>query len=248
MAVNRAQLAEAPATAAGPAPVAFDDARHLLLDRAHAERARFELRFPHDDEVYRTSILELVPAQGYIVIDGLLPVRGNERLPAAEAIEVNGSVGAIDIRFRVLVVARGGATEAPYFKAYYPDSIDYPQRRSEYRVTVPMSRRIEARLSDEDGAELIGEVRDLSASGFAATLREDAGDTLARFGTRTLDCVVSIDADTRIEARAVIRHVFPARGSRGPRIGVCFVDLAPRAERALEGHVARLDRERARLR
>jgi flagellar brake protein len=224
------------------------DPRHLLLKTIFERHALLGLRFEQGTEAYQTAILELVPEAGYLVLDALTPLDGDERAAKLPGIRVRARLKGIDLKFASVIVQRGVVDGQPFYKVPYPVVIDYPQRRHEYRVTVPLDKQVEVRIHGDDGAAIHGEIRDLSASGFSARLLVGELGVFEAEDARNATCEIHLPGEGTISAAAEICHVFPSRGRAAPRVGVRFLDLEPRTERQIERWVARLDRERSRLR
>ncbi len=225
-----------------------DDQRHQMLNRIFTRHCLLDVRFEHGAEAFQSAIIELVPQQGYMVLDALSPDDGNLLVDDEQAINVKTRVEGLEVRFQARITGRGGDGRAPYYKVPYPEVIDYPQRRREYRVTVPLDRGIEVRFEGGQGLRWGGEVRDLSPSGFCARLTRGDIDSVDAAQGEQGRCEIAFGDEDTIEAVIEICHIFPRRGRSAPRIGACFVDIDARTERIIERYVARLDREQVRLR
>lgn len=224
------------------------DSRHLLLKKVCAEHCLIDLRFAHGPEAFQTAILELVPEAGYMVLDALVPAEGDESTVDVPTVNIRTRVHGMDLNFQSVITQRGVVDGAPFYKIPYPETIDYPQRRGEHRVTVPLDRGVEVRVHAHDDSIVTGEVRDLSPSGFSARIHSGDLSVFDAQEARATACEIDLPRYGTITAAIEICHVFPRQGRAVPRIGVCFVDLDPRTERQIEHSVARLDREQSRLR
>lgn len=228
------------------------DLRHLLLKQVADSHCLLELRFDDDTGAYQTMIMELVPEHGYLVLDALVPGEGDARTATQPAVHVRTRLNGLDVRFSSRITQRGVEDGEPFYKVPYPVTVDYPQRRREHRVTVPIGKSVEVVFDGGGGRALTGEVRDLSPSGFSARitsgdvqrLQSDAGDGAAPRSA----CELRLPDDETVQATVDVLHVFPGRGRAAPRLGVCFVALEPRDERRIERYVAELDREQTRTR
>ncbi|MCZ6893518.1 MAG: flagellar brake protein [Gammaproteobacteria bacterium] len=224
------------------------DARHILLKKVFERHCLLELRFKRDAEAYQTAIVELMPAAGYMVLDALTPHDGDEQAAALPGIRVRTRLNRMDLKFASVIVQRGIVDSLPFYKVPYPVVIDYPQRRSEHRVTVPLDRCVVVRIHGGDGAAIRGEVRDLCPSGFSARLLIGDVNVFQPDDARNATCEIELPGNGIVKAAIEICHIFPSRGRAAPRVGVRFLDLAPRSERQIERWVARLEREHNRLR
>jgi c-di-GMP-binding flagellar brake protein YcgR len=228
--------------------VDLDDPRQTLLERVFAGHCLIDLRFESTAGAYQTTIIELVPEQAYMVLDGLVPLSGNALAADAPKISLTTHIDGMTISFSSAISACGGDIDSPYYKVPYPKKIGSSQRRREFRVKVPINRGINMRFNSSDGIQLAGEVRDLSANGFSSRLDHGELGRLADDALHQGHCEIAFPDGNNISATIEICHVVPGSGRVAPRIGALFVDLDARAERAIQRYVALLDREQARLR
>ena len=223
------------------------DARHVLLQQICEGHCLLDVRFNLGAEAYQSAILELVPGAGYLVLDALTPANGNLTAATLPGIRARTRLHGMDLKFATRIIQHGSQSGLPYYKVRYPESVDFPQRRRDYRVAVPFDRGVLVRFHTRDGTLVRGEVRDLSASGFCARLL--SGDTTkiaAESGQHEL-CEIDLPGYDTVRAVVEVCHLLPSRARSAPRVGARFIDLDSRAERQLERCVAELDRTRLRL-
>ena len=211
---------------------------HCLLD----------LRFEQSTFACQSALIELVPDRGYLVLDDLNPAPPAKLLGGAPGVLVRTRLNGVDIGFQTHLVQRGESNGIPFFKAPYPLAIDYPQRRREYRVNVPLAKGIAITVADSGGRTLRGELRDLSPNGFAARVTRGDFATLEDADGWRGRCEIALTGADPLIAQVEICHVLPSQGRSAPRIGACFIDLDARTERRIERYVAELERQRVRLR
>lgn len=228
--------------------VSVIDDRQLLLKKVCAEHYLLDLRFAHGPEAYQTAILELVPEAGYLVLDAMLPTDGDAYTADQPTIKVRTRINGIDLKFQSIISQRGVLDGTPFYKVPYPETIDYRQRRQEYRVTVPLDIGVNVRVHARDGTIVVGEVRDLSPNGFSAPIPIGDPSIFEDEDLRVGACEIDLPRYGALTAAIDICHVFPRRGRAVPRLGVRFLDLDPRSERRIERCVAGLDRQQNRLR
>ena len=232
----------APAVAVDPR-----ETRHLLLKRVFESHCLLDIRLPPGAEAYQSAILELVPEHGYLVLDALAPASGNAVAATLPPVQVRARLQGMDLKFATRIIQYGSQGGLPYYQAHYPDAIDFPQRRREYRVAIPLDRGVNVRFHLRDGSCVRGEVRDLSANGFCA--RVLAGDIAKLVGSsgEFERCEIDLPGHDTLRAQVEVRHLLSSRARSAPRVGACFVDLDPRSERQLEHCVAELNRKRLHL-
>ena len=146
------------------------EARHVLLTKIFDAHCLLDIRLDGDASAYQSAIIELVPEAGYLVMDALTPATGDALASSLPDLKVRTRVNGMEIKFASRILARGSQGGLPYYKVRYPDDIDYPQRRRDFRVTVPFDRGVPVRFETRTGGWVRGEIRDLSPGGFCARL------------------------------------------------------------------------------
>ena len=239
---------QGPDTAHKPSVVDIIDRRHLILKSVFAAHCLLDVRFALGPQAYQTVIIELVPEAGYLVLDALTPPNGDAHTTNRPTINVRTQMRGIELKFQSVITQRGVVDGAPFYQIPYPEAIDYPQRREEYRVTGPFDKSVAVRIHARDGSIMAGEVRDLSPSGFLARIPNGDPSIFEAPETRSTVCEIDLPGHGTLAAAVEICHVFARRGRAPPRVGVCFIDLDLRTERQIEHCVAKLDRQQSRLR
>ncbi|MBX9609091.1 MAG: flagellar brake protein [Gammaproteobacteria bacterium] len=222
------------------------EARHLLLKRIFDAHCLLDVRLGDDDTPYQSAIIELVPEQGYLVMDALTPADGNALAATLPAVRVRARLSGMELRFASRIQSSGSESGLAYFMLRYPDSVDYPQRRREYRVMVPLDRGLPVRFQTANGGWVRGEIRDLSPNGFCARIL--SGD-VAHFEAdceELAHCVIDLPGQEPLTAMVSVRHLLPSKARTAPRVGACFVDLELRGQRMLERCLADIERHRLR--
>lgn len=233
-------------------PVPLHDDRHRILSALFDAHCLLDLRPQFDDQSFQTAIIELVPEQGYLVLDELKPNEVDIMRAGSPRVNLKSKIRGLEVRFESVITQRGKDDGVMYYKALYPDSVEYPQRRREYRVTVPMTKGIamrwRAHTEAGDEVEVRGDIRDLSPSGFSATLDVGGVAMLKQLDHPIGRCEIHLDDDSIALATVEVCHIFSGDRDHVPKLGACFIDLDAPTERLIERFVAQLDREQARLR
>lgn len=223
------------------------EARHLLLKKIYESHCLLDIRLDSDRSAYQSAIIELLPEQGYLVIDALTPASGDSLAAALPGLRVRTRVHGMEVTFLSRILARGSQHGLPYYKVRYPDDVEYPQRRRESRVTVPLDRGVPVRFETRTGSWVRGEIRDLSPSGFCARLLSGDVASIQQDSGRPTACEIDLPGHGTLNAAVEVRHMLPSRARSAPRVGARFIDLEPRAERQLQHCLAELGRRRVRL-
>ena len=228
--------------------ISREDPRHLLLQRVMQAHTLLNITVENEPETVLSALIELVPERGYLVLDAFKPALPATATANNPAIEVSTRLDGVALSFTTRITAQGELDGAAYYKAPYPDELDHAQRRREFRVTVPLAKGATLRAVDAVGAVLEGELRDLSPSGFSASISPEAFEQLERKTQWQGRCTLSMPGTAPFKGIMEICHRVPGTATAAPRIGARFLDLDPRTERRIERYVVELDREQARLR
>ncbi len=220
------------------------DARHQLLKKIYEAHCLLDIRFDADDEAYQSAIIELVPEAGYLVIDTLTPGAGDNLAAQLPGIRVRTRLRGMEIKFASGIVQRGSQAGLPYYKVRYPQDIEYPQRRTTSRVTVPFDRGVPVRFQTGNNSWVRGEIRDLSLQGFCARLLSGDVKNIEQQYEQATACEIDLPGHGTLRAIVEVRHMLPSRARSAPRVGARFVALDPASERQLRHCVTELDFQR----
>ena len=224
------------------------EVRHLLLKRIFESHCLLDIRLNGEDAAYQSAIIELLPDAGYVVIDALTPHGGNALAARLPDVRVRTRVNSLEVKFVSRILARGSHSNLPYYKVRYPDEIEYPQRRREFRVTVPFDRGVPVRFETRTGAWVRGEIRDLSAGGFCARLLSGDVANIEQECGQTSACEIDLPGYGTLRTVVELRHMLPSRARSAPRVGARFVALDSHSEHQLVRSVAELKSMRLRQR
>ena len=222
------------------------EARHLLLKKIFACHCLLDIRLDGEDAAYQSAIIELLPDTGYLVIDALTPHGGDALAARLPNVRVRTRVNGMEVKFLSRILARGSQSGLPYYKVRYPDEIEYPQRRREFRVNVPFDRGVPVRFETRTGAWVRGEIRDLSAGGFCARLLSGDVANIEQECGHTSACQIDLPGHGTLRTLVELRHMLPSRARSAPRVGARFVALDPHSELQLARCVAELNSTRLR--
>ena len=224
------------------------EARHLLLKKIYAAHCLLDIRLEADDSAYQSAIIELVPDGGYLVIDTLTPSVGNTLAARLPGLRVRTLLQGMEIKFASRIVQRGNQAGLAYYKVAYPHNIEYPQRRSSSRVTVPFDRGVPVRFETRSKAWVRGEIRDLSADGFCARLLSGDVKNIEHECGQSTACEIDLPVHGTLRVVVEVRHILPSRARSAPRVGARFIALDPDSEQQLARCVTQFDHPRAQLR
>ncbi len=208
-----------------------------------ASRATLGIGIEEGQEVYLSRALEIVPEDGYLVLDELVPSEGNQRLRSGTRILVTARSRGTLLRFYTEVQEIASERGLAYYRLRWPRLIGLQQRRRHFRVFVPMSQSVPVLLATDDDVRLQGELRDLSVSGFSARLPEQLPVRLVT-GQVLPSCRLALPDHGQVIVPVELRYLEAPRDQRrSARIGGRFLRLSTQTERQLEKMVRAIERE-----
>lgn len=220
------------------------EARHVLLKKIYAGHCLLDIRLGGDDAAYQSAIIELLPEAGYLVIDALTPTSGNQLAARLPSLRVRARLAGIEVKFSSRILQRGSQAGLAYYKVLYPQDIEYPQRRRESRVTVPLDRGVPVRFATRGGGWVRGEIRDLSARGFCARLLSGDVNKIDAELSQPTACEIDLPGQATLQATVELRHMVPSRARSAPRVGAHFVALDAHTENLIARCVVEFKRAR----
>ncbi|TXH05993.1 MAG: flagellar brake protein [Nevskiaceae bacterium] len=184
---------------------------------------------------HSSVLLELDLHGGSLLLDELHPPAANRQLAPGARLLVNARLEGSRIEFtctvRDAVHLRGG----PAWRVAMPESIDYFERRSGYRLTVPAGMHLQPAILNGLDGPISARLLDVSRRGMAAIL---GSAVQAEIGIhvpcslRLLENRLDLDAEIR---SSVLQH-------NQLRVGMMFMNMTPAQRTALDTSVARLER------
>ncbi|MSQ67302.1 MAG: hypothetical protein EXR83_03785 [Gammaproteobacteria bacterium] len=233
--------------AAHGAKLPIDPEIQLVLRRVFNDHALLTIHIAGHPDAYTSAILELVPEQGYLVLDELTPASGHALVLSGTQFHVRGTVEGIALRYTTTVSQIGEHNALPYYQVDFPATIDYPQRRRQYRVTVPSNRGFDVEFRMADGRQLSGELGDMSVGGFCARIRTGVFESL-RDAHQRATCRLLVPNAQPIIAEVEILHLDALPRPRVQRARVRFTsNISPTTARRVAQFCAELERAQRQL-
>ena len=186
-----------------------------------------------------SALLEVDADRGVLAIDE--PASGT--LAVGTPVLISTRIDGVLVRFATRVAAHGRDAGGGLYRLDFPQRVERHQRRAHHRAPVTNALPVSITIAREDGAAVVGEVRDLSAGGLCARLPADA-DLPARGAP--LPCTLSLGEDADIRCAIEIRR--HQESGNVILVGARLLDLEPRDLQTLERFVAGLEREALRKR
>jgi c-di-GMP-binding flagellar brake protein YcgR len=245
---DRATTFELPECDSGNADVVASRSQiFLLLKRIFEQHCLLTVQVGAEDEPFSTAMIELVGQRRYLVLDELMPGNGQKRLRQCRNITVTTQLNGVGLKFAGRVESANEDAGAPYYKVPFPKRIYYPQRREEYRVTVPLDWGATASIEMHGRRLIDGDVRDISAGGACVQVPAETLRQLSQSPQPAL-CTLHLPDGLSIEVDAEIRHIVTNERRNYVRLGIRFLDISAADHRRIEHCVASIDRMQTRIR
>lgn len=216
-----------------------------ILRQMVENRIPLNVSIPDTDDRYSTTLVDIDEYQHEIVIDGLRPASGNDRLLEARRLSVMGAMGGQEILFASRLVNSSQGAERLLLRISFPEWLRYLQQRGCHRV--PVGSTVDAGLVlYDDGFErqVVGKLEDLSEEGLGVSFPEhlsvDVGDAAYPIILRLPDGDLITDVELRFKGQIEI--------CRQTRVGARFVSLEPKQRAMIRRFVADLQRRMIRVR
>ena len=214
-----------------------------LLEGMRASRVLLSARVDEREATYNTALLKLDPGIGAIYLDELSPKKGHEAIRTGSTLRLVGVFNGVPTHFTTLVLGIGIKKGIAFYRAAFPEGLDYQQRRVSYRAYVGRALNLLVNLVAEDGREMTGRLLDISQGGLGVHLpRGSSVRVLDMFRIEALELPgqdpISCTAQIRYTLQEPVEHVL--------RAGARFVDMHPRDRRALVRAILAIEREQIR--
>lgn len=208
-------------------------------------RAPLTVYFGDRGEFMLSSLLAANPEFEELVFDCSGDEEANEQLVRASRIHFVSQLDRVRIEFSAASAERIVCEDLPALRARIPAMLLRLQRREDYRVALPLARRLLARLPHplERGRSVELRVFDLSRGGIAVA---DAPPRLPLEAGLVLEgCNLPLPEAGRVGFDAEVSHVMPTAAADGTaRCGLRFLALRGATLAQIQRFVLRLERER----
>jgi len=214
---------------------------YVVLRRALTNHCALTVFIGNRPEAYSSAIIEIVPEQRVLMLDELTPAPGTGRLVKGDVLHIRALVDGVQLHFDSKVAAIGVQDGLPFYRVDFPSRIEYPQRRRQYRVTVPLNRGLQIYFDLARNHRLIGELRDISMGGLCA--RITAGNMEEGVDPhQTAHCRIMLPDNQSIVTEVELVHVDAPQRARVPRVRARFNNISAAAERRISQLCAEIER------
>jgi c-di-GMP-binding flagellar brake protein YcgR len=192
-----------------------------------------------DKEIYNTAIIKIDYKNRLFYLDELIPASGNALFIKKKKIHLQTRLDGAILSMECTLKEIGKEHGISHYVMYFPEVIRSTQRRESYRVSIPLSQRIQVNMQTESGAFIAGFLNDLSFSGIAIRIEHNQNfdlnvDETIPFLTIHLKETISCEMD--------IKRISNTQGST--IISGHLEELSTEHRRYIQKFITRLDRKK----
>ena len=225
-----------------PDVVTDPDQIGALLQQLLDGRNLLAVRLRGIDDVFMSAVIEVSSQQHYIVLDELVPAVGAQAIDANRQLLIRSRLNNVTVEFESEVTAIGEESGLAFYRLPFPSRIEYQQRRTHFRASVPLEKSIPLQFVTPQDHMLQAELRDISLGGFSGRLRRSGYFDDLEKGLFIPRCMITLPSKHKICCAVQICYLERTMGTP-PRVGARYVDLERRDHRQLEQFITQLDRE-----
>lgn len=214
-----------------------------LLERLAQHYTPLAVHVPGSREPF-TSCIVAVNRQ-HVLLDELMPSTGHALLLAERRLRVTGKLDGIDIQFTTTLEHVDEQEKALTYHMKLPERLEYRQRRSAYRVHIPMTKKLRIVIENNDATVFEGELYDLSRGGAGMLFPADEPNVKPGL---LHECAIELPDDTWLYCAVELRYSKQMSTRKRQHIGARFVDLGPVQTQLIVRCIAELERELIRKR
>jgi len=198
------------------------------------------------DEKFSSAITHANLKNSSFFLDKVVPEKGNDLIRSGSRFSVLADSQGVRIEFNMTGRLKYQPTNEQY-RVEFPTQVLYLQRRTAYRVMIPPAHQILVKLKMEDGGDnLVGQLSDLSSSGFKALFKSDCVERL-KANNNIPVARVKFNDQNNMDCSLVTRHVVATKNGN-TQVGFAFNMISGMGQRFLDRLIGELqweERQRA---
>lgn len=198
------------------------------------------------DEKFTSAITHANLKNSSFFLDQVVPQKGNELIRSGSRFAVLADSQGVKIEFTMTGRLKYQPANEQY-RAEFPTQMLYLQRRTAYRVMIPPAHQILVKLKMEDGGDnLVGQLADLSSSGFKALFKGDCVERLKSNSDIPI-ARVKFNSQNNMDCSLIARHVVATKEGN-TQVGFAFNLISGMGQRFLDRLIGELqweERQRA---
>ncbi len=150
-----------------------------LLKQLQKHLVIMTAKFISDQETYNTAIIKVDYKNKLFYLDELIPDFGNDQIKKLGKITLRTRLDGAILTAECTMKAIGEEKGIPQYIMHFPESVRSTQRRESYRVSIPLSQRIQVNMQTESSIFIAGFLNDISFSGISIRLEPNQSIELA---------------------------------------------------------------------
>ena len=198
------------------------------------------------NEQFSSAITHANLKNSSFFLDKVVPEKGNDLIRSGSRFSVLADSQGVRIEFNMTGRLKYQPTNEQY-RVEFPTQVLYLQRRTAYRVMIPPAHQILVKLKMEDGGDnLVGQLSDLSSSGFKALFKNDCVERL-KTNNNIPVARVKFNDQNNMDCSLVARHVVATKNGN-TQVGFAFNMISGMGQRFLDRLIGELqweERQRA---
>lgn len=193
------------------------------------------------DEKFTSAITHANLKNSSFFLDQVVPQKGNELIRTGSRFSILADSQGVKIEFDMTGRIKYQPTKEQY-RVEFPSQVLYLQRRTAYRVMIPPAHQILVKLKTADDIDnLIGQLSDLSSSGFKAIFKGDCVELLKSIKDFPI-ARVKFNDQNNMDCSLVARHVIATKEG-DTQVGFAFNMISGMGQRFLDRLIGELQWE-----
>ena len=217
-----------------------------LLEKLAKRRAPLTVKVNGHNEAFTSCVVDV--DRHHVLLDELLPSSGHKLLLSKRVLQVVGKLDGIEICFDTTLERVDTGDKVVTYYTKLPGLLEYGQRRLDFRVRIPMMKKLRVIIEGADGTDgtvFEGVLHDLSHGGAGMIFPEGKPDV--RPGL-VQDCAIELSADEWLYTSVELRYSKGTSFRNKQLIGARFAGLSSEQVRIIRQHISELQRELLRRR
>lgn len=219
-----------------------------LLRQLFEKNTLIRLMIRGEADSCMTSLLQVDPEKGTIVLDRSVSREQNERIVSSGKLRCETSLDRIRIFFTIENIVETRFDGGTALRANFPASLVRLQRREFYRMSTPVTNPVYVTIplpGEDDGGNAFLPLADISCGGIA--LLDNKGLLGTTIGQTFANCSIGLPDLGAITTSLQVRYALDVpmlNNKTNRRLGLQFVDMPGASLTAVQRYITRLERER----
>lgn len=211
---------------------------YQLLNRVQEDHILLKVALDGSNETFNTALIKVDPNNGEIWLDQLHLESGHEQMEESLTIGVQCFDQGVDIKFDTVVTSVVNDHDVVHYVCAVPKSIDYLQRRENYRVPIKLTLNAIVALTTQS-QNLAGTLTNISLGGIGGEI--DAKRKLE--SNKPYHCLLRVPSQGMAAVNVEIRFIDKIIHGGKRRFGAQFINLEKSQSKLIEKLVFELQRE-----